>query len=193
MNGGVNTIVAGELAKAALQHGYEAYGVDILRRVNELMDQHNGDLPVAYRPDGTVDAGIPDNWGQAAVYSALIEGLAGVTDRSMLFDDVEISPRWTVARVNAVQVTVAYGPSGKRVSYGYTADETARTIMLRLSGDSECYHVRILLPEGARDAAAAVDNSAAAEARLERVRQSPYAVLPDLDAGSHSITVGYRL
>ena len=37
MNGGVNTIVGGELAKAAFQHGYEAYGVDILQRMMELM------------------------------------------------------------------------------------------------------------------------------------------------------------
>jgi hypothetical protein len=51
MNGGVNTIVAGELAKAALQHGYETYGIDILQRIMELIKKYNGDFPVAYTPD----------------------------------------------------------------------------------------------------------------------------------------------
>jgi len=36
MNGGVSPIAAGELARACFEHGYEAYGVDILRRVREL-------------------------------------------------------------------------------------------------------------------------------------------------------------
>src|SRR6185436_16779635 len=52
MNGGVNTIVGGELAKAALQHGYETYGVDILQRMWTLMQKYNGNLPVSYTPEG---------------------------------------------------------------------------------------------------------------------------------------------
>ncbi|HEX2535950.1 MAG TPA: hypothetical protein VHK69_19550, partial [Chitinophagaceae bacterium] len=97
MNGGVNTIVGGELAKAAFQHGMEAYGVDILNRMLGLMRKHGGKLPVAYKPDGTVDEGIPDNWGQAAVLSALVEGLAGVTDKGQLFRTAEVAPRWIAA------------------------------------------------------------------------------------------------
>lgn len=42
MNGGVNTIVGGELAKAAFQHGFETYGVDILNRMDSLMKKHHG-------------------------------------------------------------------------------------------------------------------------------------------------------
>jgi glycogen debranching enzyme len=52
MNGGVNTIVAGELAKAALRNGFEEYGIDILQRLVTLMKKHNRDLPVAYTPEG---------------------------------------------------------------------------------------------------------------------------------------------
>lgn len=36
MNGGVSPIAAGELALACFDHGFEEYGVDILRRVREL-------------------------------------------------------------------------------------------------------------------------------------------------------------
>ncbi len=42
MNGGVTTIVAGELAHGAFEHGFEDYGVDILRRVAGWGEAHNG-------------------------------------------------------------------------------------------------------------------------------------------------------
>jgi hypothetical protein len=42
MNGGVTTIVAGELAHGAFTHGYEAYGADILRRVFDWGRKHDG-------------------------------------------------------------------------------------------------------------------------------------------------------
>ncbi len=40
MNGGVSTIVAGELAHGAFEHGFEEYGVDILRRSLELANRY---------------------------------------------------------------------------------------------------------------------------------------------------------
>lgn len=49
MNGGVITIVAGELARGAFDSGQEAYGSDILRRVLGLSREHGGRLPVTYR------------------------------------------------------------------------------------------------------------------------------------------------
>ncbi len=54
VNGGVNTIVAGELAKAAFQHGFEEYGVDILRRLRLLVQKHKP-------PEGV--EGIPERGG----------------------------------------------------------------------------------------------------------------------------------
>lgn len=44
MNGGVNVITAGELAHGAFERGFEAYGVDILRRVAALAERHDGYL-----------------------------------------------------------------------------------------------------------------------------------------------------
>ncbi|GCE29684.1 hypothetical protein KDA_51680 [Dictyobacter alpinus] len=40
MNGGVTTIVAGELAHGAFAHGFERYAIDILQRVHALGKQH---------------------------------------------------------------------------------------------------------------------------------------------------------
>ena len=176
VNGGVLTIVAGELAKAAFQHGYETYGVDILNRIAKLMDQHNGRLPVGFRPDGKVDGGIPNSWGQAAVASALIEGLAGVVDRSSLFESAEISPRWMAAGIDQADATVAYGPNGKLVRYSYKLDRVARTIRIEVSGDAKLYRIRLLLPEDAGPASARVGGASVVPA-IETIRTSRYAVL----------------
>ncbi|WP_282781799.1 hypothetical protein [Phaeodactylibacter xiamenensis] len=49
MNGGVTSIVAGELAHGAFQNGYEAYGVDILNRIQALAQKTDDYLHSAYR------------------------------------------------------------------------------------------------------------------------------------------------
>lgn len=49
MNGGVITIVAGELAHGAFEHGFEEYGADILKRVNDLGNKHNHYLDCTYK------------------------------------------------------------------------------------------------------------------------------------------------
>ena len=61
LNGGVISIVAGELAKAALQHAYEAYGIDIINRLIDVTEKFDGYLPCVMQPDGTKGEGIPDN------------------------------------------------------------------------------------------------------------------------------------
>jgi hypothetical protein len=45
VNGGVLACTAGELARGCFQHGYEHYGVDILRRVHEITKRHRDFLP----------------------------------------------------------------------------------------------------------------------------------------------------
>lgn len=49
MNGAISPIVAGELARAAFDHGFEDYGADILRRVWDLTERDEGWLNDAYR------------------------------------------------------------------------------------------------------------------------------------------------
>jgi len=49
MNGGVVSIVAGELAHGAFEAGFEDYGVDILNRVNALVAKYGGKLPVTLK------------------------------------------------------------------------------------------------------------------------------------------------
>ncbi len=49
VNGGICAIVAGELAKAAFDHGMEDYGVDILDRLWALSEWDGGELHQVYR------------------------------------------------------------------------------------------------------------------------------------------------
>jgi len=49
MNGAICTIIAGEIAKAAFDHGEEAYGADILERVWQLSERDGGEMFEAYR------------------------------------------------------------------------------------------------------------------------------------------------
>jgi len=53
MNGSISPLPAGELARAAFEHGMEDYGADILRRLWELSERDGGYLAEAYtrRPE----------------------------------------------------------------------------------------------------------------------------------------------
>jgi hypothetical protein len=189
VNGGLTTVVAGELAKAAFQHGFEQYGAQILRRAYDLMQRHDGKLPVMLKRDGSADSGAPDNWGQAALVSALTEGLAGVVDEGTLFERAEVSPRWTAAGIDEVEnVTVAYGPSGAEVQYDVRHDASGDQITLALRGDAERYDVRLLLPEGAdASGASATVNGENASSRIETVRESHYLVVEGVPGGATTV------
>jgi hypothetical protein len=52
VNGGVLSVVAGELAKGAFENGFEDYGVDILKREKLVADRFHGYLPVTLRGKG---------------------------------------------------------------------------------------------------------------------------------------------
>jgi hypothetical protein len=56
MNGGVTTIVAGELAHGAFENGFEKYGIDILDRMIRWGKDHHGYFPCCLRGDK-----VPDN------------------------------------------------------------------------------------------------------------------------------------
>ncbi|MFW5870783.1 MAG: hypothetical protein ACOCVL_03850, partial [Candidatus Sumerlaeota bacterium] len=49
MNGGVTTIAAGELAAGAFEHGFEEYGVDILKRIRDLAGKTGNLLPGCHK------------------------------------------------------------------------------------------------------------------------------------------------
>lgn len=186
LNGGVVTIVAGELAKAALQHGYEEYGIDIINRLIEISQGFENYLPCVMQPDGTKGHGIPDNWGQAAVASAMIEGLAGVVDHGTGFKNVTVSPRWAYTEEKNVDITIAYGQSGKNLSYSF--EQMNNGIKMEISGEYDSLKCQILLPKGVSGMKVKIDGEEVIT-KILSIRKSSYVILDTMTGGKNKISV----
>jgi hypothetical protein len=154
-NGGILPLVGGELARAAFEHGCEAYGADILARYHRLVSAR-GESYLWYFPDGTPssvetstspDALPTDGWGSSAMLWALVEGLAGIVDRGRCFDSVSLSPRWLAAGVEDAEVSVGYAASGHGMGYAFRLRPGG--IELDIEGDAREMACRLLLPQGA--------------------------------------------
>jgi hypothetical protein len=154
VNGGIMPLVGGELARAAFEHGFETYGVDILRRYYEMISSR-GETYLWYHPDGrpcsvetstSPEAQPTDGWGSSAMAWALIEGLAGVVDAGRTLDAVRLSPRWAAAGVDRAEVQVGYEASGAVLRYAYSRE--SERIALRVSGEPRAIALHLLLPSG---------------------------------------------
>jgi len=177
MNGAVLPLVGGELTKAAFRNGYEKYAVEQLKILNQLMDKNAQKLPGCLNVDGTAQKdAIPAEWGQAAFVSALIEGLAGVVDKSVLFQEVEISPRWYFAGVEKTSVNVGYGSDGNQVRYEYRFNPKNNRVEISTNGKFERFTVRVPFPEKAKKATGSI-NGKNVSVITEQVNQSKYAVV----------------
>ncbi len=172
INGGIASFVAGELAKAAFNHGREAYAADILKRVAQKMTEDNGQIYFLYSADGRNMGGGPSGWGAAAIVSALIEGMAGIVDNAATFSDVTISTRFLAAGIDEAKVCARYGPSAAYTAMHYQHLPGDRTINLKLAGVSKKTHLRILLPEGVKQAH--ILEPQGTEGGMERIENSHY-------------------
>ena len=176
VNGGIMPLVGGELARGALEHGFEAYGVDILRRYYQMIAVANTTY-LWYHPDGTPSEQEPalpaDGLGAAAMLYAFVEGLCGVEDEGKLFERVHLSPRWPAADVPRALVCVKYGASDGYFCYEYTYDKTERRIRLELTGSGAGLKGHVLLPAGLTGSSVEADG-APASSRECAVNGAPY-------------------
>jgi hypothetical protein len=166
VNGGIMPLVGGELARAAFEHGFEAYGVDILRRYFEMISE-TGETYLWYFRDGTPasvntsispEAEPTDGWGSSAMLYGLVEGLAGIEDRHKLFQKVRLSPRWAGADITKAQVRLRYQASGGYFGYSY-CQETDR-ILLEVSGLGAQVWFHVMMPPDVRAKSVAVEGRA---------------------------------
>ncbi len=178
-NGGIMPLVGGELARAAFEHGFEEYGVDVLRRYHALIAE-KGETYLWYHPDGrpstaetstSPDATPTDGWGSSAMLWAFVEGLVGVQDHLTCFREVRLAPRWVAAGVEEASVRVGYAASGAGLGYDYRLGERELILELHAFGAEVDFHV--LLPPDSDVAGVRVDD---AEVPFEtsRVESSPY-------------------
>ncbi len=177
MNGAILPLVGGELAKAAFQNGYEKYAVEQLNLASRIMQMNDGRLPGCANADGTAQReAVPDEWGQAAFVSALVEGLAGVVDRDILFRKVEISPRWYFAGVEKTTVQIGYGNDGNQVSYSYSYNPANNRLEITTDGSFEEFTLRVPIPEKTKNATATL-NGRINRVTIEQVNHTKYAVV----------------
>ena len=149
VNGGVCLFTAGELAKAALENGYEAYGWDILVRVKE-MAARDGTLYFLYdRTTATsINAALgPSAWGAASVLSAFDEALAGVRDAGVRYDAIRFSPRWPVTGLDEVRYFTGYEAADAVVDVRYV--RRANGLRYLVCAPAKALAAHILLPSGA--------------------------------------------
>ena len=97
-----------------------------------------------HMPRSEVSYGGPGGWAAAAVTHALIEGLMGVEERKMRFEEVTVAPRWAVTDSKRVEATVHMPASHAYVSYVYTTD--GEQIELLLTGSGSRARCHVLLP-----------------------------------------------
>ena len=149
VNGAVCPFTAGELAKAAFENGYEAYGWDILVRVKE-MAARDGTLYFLYdRTTATsINAALgPSAWGAASVLSAFDEALAGVRDVGVRYDAIRFSPRWPVTGLDEVRYFTGYEAADAVVDVRYVRRANGLRYLVRAPAKALAAH--ILLPSGA--------------------------------------------
>lgn len=146
INGAICSLTAGELAKAAFQNGYEAYGWDIIRRLIKIVDE-NGELFFMYNPKTGFNAGGgPSGWGAAAILSAIEEGLFGIQDTGICFDEMYFSPALAITEYEDIKYITGYQVSHTFIEMQYLRERHKEIYMLRCPSERIACH--ILLPVG---------------------------------------------
>ncbi len=101
--------------------------------------------------------GLPDCWSQAAVYHAIVEGLAGIEDKGRAFSHAFVAPRWSATEADRADVCLHYPASDGYCAYRYRLDAKRRRITLDLTGSFDLADVHCLLPGRAKAKRVVVD------------------------------------
>lgn len=119
VNGAISPFTAGELAKAAFNNGYEEYGWDIILRFMKLVER-DGTAYFLYYPDSKPQPdGGPSAWGAAALISAVDEGLAGINDIGVNYDNIYFAPKFPVTYYTELRYITGYEASDTMVDVRY--------------------------------------------------------------------------
>ncbi len=155
-NGGIWPVVGGEVARAALAHGHESYGVETLRRFHDLALKTRRLWP-CYALDGTPQRQVEysnrsvattshDAVAASAFLRALVEGVCGVRDDDALFSSITLAPRWPATGQASAEVEVSYAGNAAYVTYRWALDGGRMT----LDYESKAKHIAfdLMLPRG---------------------------------------------
>ena len=171
VNGAISPFTAGELAKAAFCNGYEEYGWDIISRFMELVER-DGTTYFLYHTDSAPQPEMgPSAWGAAALISAVDEGLAGIVDLGVNYDEILFAPRFPVTPYTELRYLTGYEVSKTLVDVRYIIKEEG--MRYDLYSPAKTVRAHILLPHGATCGSLLV-NGIAADYETEAVGESVY-------------------
>ena len=171
VNGAISPFTAGELAKAAFCNGYEEYGWDIISRFMELVER-DGTTYFLYHTDSAPQPEMgPSAWGAAALISAVDEGLAGIVDLGVKYDEILFAPRFPVTPYTELRYLTGYEVSKTLVDVRYIIKEEG--MRYDLYSPAKVVRAHILLPHGATCGSLLV-NGTAADYETEAVGESVY-------------------
>lgn len=146
VNGALSPFTAGELAKAAFNNGYETFGWDIIQRFINLT-KRDGTIYFLYYPDLTPQPdGGPSAWGAAALISAVDEGLAGINDVGVNYDEIFFAPKFPVTHYTELRYLTGYEVSGTKVDVRYILTDDG--MRYDIYSPAKKIRAHILLPKG---------------------------------------------
>ncbi len=152
VNGCIPPLCGGELANGCFKWGYSTYGMDILNRLKQLCER-DGKLFFFYYQDGTKytypdgSDGGPSTWGATATHNAIIEGLAGFSDKGKLMENVVLAPAWVAGEFSDVYASVSYGAKDCYVAYTAMMDPKKRSVRYQIVGSFKHIDLQILIPK----------------------------------------------
>jgi hypothetical protein len=137
-----------------------------------------------------VSSGMPNNWGAAALIAAIVEGLAGVTDKGAAFNRACITPRWAAMGIHSAKVTVRYPASQGYIRYEYSHDEAGRSAIIDFTGSAEEYEAALLMPTGIAPGRVSL-NGGEVKVEIKAVESSRYAVVRVNGARAHRLVIEF--
>ena len=173
VNGAISPFTAGELAKGAFANGREEYGWDVVSRWIDKVEKDKAIYFLYNRRTGgpiSEDAG-PSAWGAAALMSAVDEGLAGIVNSGVGYDEIEFSPRWPVTHYREIRYVTGYELTKKYVDCRWIMTE--KGMRYNLKSPAKKVKAHILLPKG-RGCSRLLVNGVEAAFALSTVGESLY-------------------
>lgn len=171
VNGAISPFTAGELAKAALNNGYEEYGWDIITRMMKLAER-DGTVYFLYDTDSTPQPeGGPSAWGAAAFISAVDEGLAGINDIGVNYDEIFFAPKFPVTYYTELRYITGYEVSKTLVDVRYIIKDDGMRYDIYSPAKNIKSH--ILMPKG-KNCLKLLVNSCETNFAVNRVGTSVY-------------------
>lgn len=146
VNGAISPFTAGEVARTAFACGYEEYGWDIIQRFMKLVERDRTAYFLYYPDASPQPQGGPSAWGAAALLYAVDEGLAGIEDIGVRYDEMCFSPRFPVTHYTELRYLTGYECTETLVDVRYIRKEEG--MRYDLYAPTKKVHAHILLPKG---------------------------------------------